>query len=143
MYPIMVDLSHKPVLVVGGGKVARRKVQGLLAAGADVTVISPQIEPELKAMNIRWIQRQYQSGDTAGAVIVFACTDQATINQQIYRDASPACLVNNTGNKAESDFYNVAWTQVDDLSIMISTQGRSPERAKQVRQEIYDFLKKE
>lgn len=140
MYPIMVNLTGKSVVVVGGGQVAARKVQGLLQAGAEVTVISPELDSKLQSADVNWIRRPYQKGDLDNAFLVFACTNQDMVNQAVYWDALPNQLVNNTGNKFESDFFNVAWADVGDVSVMISTQGQSPSRAKQLRKEVIKFL---
>ncbi|MHB9781618.1 precorrin-2 dehydrogenase/sirohydrochlorin ferrochelatase family protein [Streptococcus sp. 10F2] len=141
MYPIMVNLTGKSVVVVGGGQVAVRKVEGLLQAGAKVTVVSPELHPKLQIADVIWINRAYQKGDLDDAFLVFACTNQDLVNQAVYCDALPSQLVNNTGNKFESDFYNVAWADLGDVSVMISTQGQSPSRAKQLRKEVIAFLR--
>lgn len=140
MYPIMVNLSGKLVVVVGGGQVAARKVEGLLQAGARVTVVSPELHPDLHAADVIWIKRPYQKGDLDDAFLVFACTNQDLVNQAVYCDALPNQFVNNTGNKFESDFYNVARADIGDVSVMISTQGQSPSRAKLLRKEVIEFL---
>ena len=75
-----------------------------------------------------------------GAKLVFACTDQAEVNRQIMEDAAPSQLVNNTGDKTFSDFYNVAIARKKDVSVMISTNGLSPSRSKEIRKKIEAIL---
>ena len=86
-YPIFLNLQGKKCVVVGGGKVALRKVKMLLDCGADVTVISPKPCPEIVKLSkdeaIRLIQRDYETGDLKDAVIAMACTDMKKVNRKV------------------------------------------------------------
>ena len=140
MYPVMINIREKKVVVVGGGKVAARKIKTLLAEQAAVTVVSPILHADIPQAEIQWLARPYQTGDLEGAKLVFACTDQAEVNSQIMQDAAPSQLVNNTGDKTFSDFYNVAIARKKDVSVMISTNGLSPSRSKEIRKKIEAIL---
>ena len=140
MYPVMINIREKKVVVVGGGKVAARKIKTLLAEQAAVTVASPTLHADIPQAEIQWLARPYQTGDLEGAKLVFACTDQAEVNRQIMEDAAPSQLVNNTGDKTFSDFYNVAIARKKDVSVMISTNGLSPSRSKEIRKKIEAIL---
>ena len=140
MYPVMINIREKKVMVVGGGKVAARKIKTLLAEQAAVTVVSPTLHADIPQAEIQWLARPYQTGDLEGAKLVFACTDQAEVNSQIMQDAAPSQLVNNTGDKTFSDFYNVAIARKKDVSVMISTNGLSPSRSKEIRKKIEAIL---
>ena len=140
MYPVMINIREKKVVVVGGGKVAARKIKTLLAEPAAVTVVSPTLHADIPQAEIQWLARPYQTGDLEGAKLVFACTDQAEVNSQIMQDAAPSQLVNNTGDKTFSDFYNVAIARKKDVSVMISTNGLSPSRSKEIRKKIEAIL---
>ena len=140
MYPVMINIREKKVVVVGGGKVAERKIKTLLAEQATVTVVSPTLHADIPQAEIQWLARPYQTGDLEGAKLVFACTDQAEVNSQIMQDAAPSQLVNNTGDKTFSDFYNVAIARKKDVSVMISTNGLSPSRSKEIRKKIEAIL---
>lgn len=140
MYPVMINIREKKVVVVGGGKVAARKIKTLLAEQAAVTVISPTLHADIPQAEIQWLARSYQTGDLEGAKLVFACTDQEEVNRQIMEDAAPSQLVNNTGDKTFSDFYNVAIARKKDVSVMISTNGLSPSRSKEIRKKIEAIL---
>lgn len=142
MYPVMIIIKNQPVVVVGGGVVAARKIKGLLKKEAKVTVVSPTLHADIPVEKVNWIAREYQPSDLEGALLVFACTDNQLVNEQIMTDAPFAQLVNNTGNKRHSNFYNVAMLEQDDFSISISTNGVSPQRAKEVRQRLEDILPK-
>ena len=140
MYPVMINIREKKVVVVGGGKVAARKIKTLLAEQAAVTVVSPTLHADIPQAEIQWLARPYQTGDLEGAKLVFACTDQAEVNRQIMEDGAPSQLVNNTGDKTFSDFYNVAIARKKDMSVMISTNGLSPSRSKEIRKKIEAIL---
>ena len=140
MYPVMINIREKKVVVVGGGKVAARKIKTLLAEQAAVTVVSPTLHADIPQAEIQWLARSYQTGDLEGAKLVFACTDQEEVNRQIMEEAAPSQLVNNTGDKTFSDFYNVAIARKKDVSVMISTNGLSPSRSKEIRKKIEAIL---
>ena len=136
MYPVMINIREKKVVVVGGGKVAARKIRTLLAEQAAVTVVSPTLHADIPQAEIQWLARPYQTGDLEGAKLVFACTDQEEVNRQIMEDAAPSQLVNNTGDKTFSDFYNVAIARKKVVSVMISTNCFSPRRSKEILKKI-------
>ena len=140
MYPVMINIREKKVVVVGGGKVAARKIKTLLAEQAAVTVVSPTLHADIPQAEVQWLARSYQTGDLEGAKLVFACTDQEEVNRQIMEEAAPSQLVNNTGDKTFSDFYNVAIARKKDMSVMISTNGLSPSRSKEIRKKIEAIL---
>jgi len=74
-YPVFLDLKDRPVLVVGAGKVALRKTRGLLEAGARITVVAPDCEPEFEELPVRLVRRRFRASDLAGALLVYAATD--------------------------------------------------------------------
>ncbi|MFQ6019257.1 MAG: bifunctional precorrin-2 dehydrogenase/sirohydrochlorin ferrochelatase, partial [Dehalococcoidia bacterium] len=86
-YPVFLDIKEKPVVVIGGGEVALRKVEGLLEAGAVVTVVSPQLHPELAALlqgeRIRQVSRDYRAGDLEGYSLAFVATDDRAANAAV------------------------------------------------------------
>lgn len=140
MYPVMINLENKKVVVVGGGRVAARKIKTLVKSSAKVVVISPSLHEKIDEDTITWVKRCYQKDDLTDAKLVFACTDKPDVNRQVMNDAHPSQLVNNTGDKHFSDFYNVAIAQAKDFSVMISTNGISPERSKEIRRKLEKVL---
>ncbi len=83
LYPVNVKISDRLCVVVGGGKVAYRKVCNLLGCGAAVRIVSPQVDPELEKVihhnNIEWLARGYAQGDVRDAFLVFAATDNRDV----------------------------------------------------------------
>lgn len=141
MYPIMMNITNKPVVVVGGGKVAARKINTLSAEGAEITVISTSLHDTIDKGKVTWLKKSYESGDLAGAALIFACTNDEAVNEQVLADADESQWVNVTSNKQVSEFYNVATTKVNGLSVSVSTEGHSPMRAKQIREQLETYLK--
>ena len=139
MYPIMLDLRNKPVLVVGAGKIAYRKVVKLLEQGADVTVMSRSFSQLFEGLPVRKIQKEY-SPQRGGYSLIFACTNETKTNARIKEIEGAYAFVNNVSDKYNSDFYNVASMEIGDVSVHISTYGESPSRAKQIKEDIYHYL---
>lgn len=139
--PIWLNLSGQLCLIVGGGQVAYRKVEGLLAGQARVRVASPELEPELKRLadqgQIAATYRPYGESDLEGVVLAIAATDDQETNQQVSRDAlSRGILVNIVDQPQAGNFIVPAVVRCGDLVFGISTGGQSPFLARLVRQEL-------
>jgi len=87
MYPVTLNISGRLCVVVGGGRVAERKIFSLLKAGAQVRAVSPQLTEALHELaaagQIIWLARCFQAGDLAGAMLVFAATDSRQVNKLV------------------------------------------------------------
>jgi precorrin-2 dehydrogenase/sirohydrochlorin ferrochelatase len=101
-YPISLDLEGRQCIVVGGGRVAERKVQGLLSCGALVTVISPVLTDDLRQQHadgaIQWLEREYSPGDLAKGFLVIAATDDEETQKQVYEEARTHNLLLNVAD---------------------------------------------
>ena len=140
-YPMFLDISGKRCVVVGGGQVALRKVNMLLEHGADVEVISLDFCSELSDLadsgEIRILHRNYQAGDLKDALIVIASTSDENTNMEIARDArSNVSLVNVVDDPEKSDFIVPSYLRRGDVTIAISTSGRSPALARKIRTKL-------
>jgi precorrin-2 dehydrogenase/sirohydrochlorin ferrochelatase len=140
-YPIFLKIRGKRCVVVGGGQVARRKVRVLLEHGASVEVISPDPCPELIELEGRGeigiLKRQYQPGDLNKAPIAIAATDSSDINQQVIKEAQDkAVLVNAADDLENSDFILPSYLRRGDITIAVSTAGRSPALARKIRSRL-------
>ncbi|MCC4380362.1 precorrin-2 dehydrogenase/sirohydrochlorin ferrochelatase family protein [Limosilactobacillus reuteri] len=140
-YPVILNLADKNVAVVGGGKVACRKINKLLAAGVRPTVISPLLSPEIQPIQINWIPDKYQRKYVENMDIIITCTDDRAVNDQVKKEATHFQLVNNTSDKTNSDFYNLATIKANDMFISVSTMGKSPSMAKKMKNEIKEWIK--
>jgi precorrin-2 dehydrogenase/sirohydrochlorin ferrochelatase len=140
-YPICLDLEKKACIVVGGGRVAERKVLGLLACSAQVTVISPELTEELLFQhaegNIQWIDREYQPGDIKDGFLVIAATDDEETQKQVHEEAASNNLLLNVADVPHRcNFILPATAKQGDLAISISTAGKSPALARKIRMEL-------
>lgn len=140
-YPVHLNLAGKQVLVVGGGEVAARKVSGLLEAGARVTLVSPEITPELKRavgkQALVWVNRTYREVDLGGAMLVFAATDDPELNAQIAHKCHFRRIFCNVANDAEAcDFIIPSRIKRGSLTLTVSTDGKAPFLTRKIRQEL-------
>jgi siroheme synthase-like protein len=140
-YPIFLDLKDRPVLVVGAGKVALRKTRGLLEAGARVTVVAPEWEPEFEDLPVRRVARGFRASDLGGAMLVFAATDDRLVNHRIAVAAKGRGVFANIADSgAEGDFIVPARVQRGSVQIAVSTGGESPRLSAELRRKLEDVL---
>lgn len=142
VYPInLIGLQNHLTLVIGGGKVAARKVTGLLEAGAQVKVISPAVEPEIADLvrqgRLLWDARPYHPGDLAGAFVVISATDDPEVNQAVWQEAQlMGCLINVCDDPERSNFIAPAVVRRGELVVTVSTGGASPALARHLRETL-------
>src|SRR5689334_4123638 len=140
-YPIFLNLKDRAVLVVGAGKVALRKVRGLLDAGASVTVIAPRFEPEFEHLSVRLVPRKFRASDLASVSLVFAAADDRTVNRRIGTLARRRGIFANIADAAaECDFLVPARLSKGAIQIAISTGGVSPRVASGLRRKLEQIL---
>jgi precorrin-2 dehydrogenase/sirohydrochlorin ferrochelatase len=144
-YPVFLDIAGKPVIVIGGGNIAHQKVVGLLKAGADVTVVSPELNHEMATLSdggsFRHLKRDYEPGDLDGYTLAFVATDDRSVNSTVADEGkSRKVWVNAVDDPPYCDFIMPGIAQKGDLIIAISTSGRSPAMARKMREEIEEFL---
>lgn len=144
-YLLGLRLSGRRVLVVGGGRVAQRRVPALLEAGAEVTVVSPSVTPALDDLiatgRVTWHSRPYEVGDCDGAWLVQACTDDRSVNTAVAAEAEAKrvwCV------RADDKDASAAWTpasgRVDEISVAV-TAGGDPRRAAGIRDAVVGALR--
>jgi precorrin-2 dehydrogenase / sirohydrochlorin ferrochelatase len=147
-YPVLLKTGNKKCVVVGGGMVALRKVKTLLQYGAVVRVISPRICKGLSELaqsgNVSLVKRVYQNGDIDGSFLVIIATGSSRINKEILREArNIRILVNTVNDPEECDFIVPASFQRGDITISISTNGKSPALARKLKTAIEKEFGKE
>jgi precorrin-2 dehydrogenase/sirohydrochlorin ferrochelatase len=140
-YPILLDLNRKLCVIVGGGRVAERKVRSLLQAGARVKVISPHLILSLERLKenrkIIHRQRSFRTGDLEGAFLAIAATDDRQANERVFSQSLQRKIpVNVVDDPVHSSFIVPSLVQQGDLIIAISTSGKSPALAKALRQKF-------
>ena len=121
-YLACLDLAGRSCLVVGGGKVGLEKARGLLECGAVVTVVAPQIEPELQQLPVRWRRKRYETEDLAGNTLVVAATPVRSVNHRIFRDAEERSMLVNVVDTPElCSFILPAVYRRDPIALAVST----------------------
>lgn len=149
VYPIMLRLGRQRVVVVGGGSIAARKVNGLLKGGAQsVTVIAPQLCGTLQQLadegSIRWQAKRYEKSVLEQAGLVFAATDDRQLNVQISNDALNCdILVCNVSDGEQGSFITPAVARSNELTLAISSGGSSPALVKHLKRELeHNYLQR-
>jgi siroheme synthase-like protein len=144
-YPIFIDLSRRRCVVIGGGAVAQRRIEGLLEAGAIVTVVSPAITDALAQWvaqgALRHVARLYEAGDLAGCNLAFVATDDREVNQAVFSEARLRCVwINSADDPENCDFILPAVIRRGELSVAICTGGASPATTRAVREELESYF---
>lgn len=144
-YPVLINLQRFRCIVVGGGKIAHRKVLSLLNFGADITVISPKImKPILelaKLHSIRIIKKSYSEDYIKGYQIAFSATDNRAINLSVRKDCTKnGILLNVVDDPALCDFILPANVIRGDLTISIASQGNAPFFTKKMKSKIEELI---
>ncbi|MBS9768635.1 MAG: bifunctional precorrin-2 dehydrogenase/sirohydrochlorin ferrochelatase [Flavobacteriaceae bacterium] len=146
-YSLSIDLRKRKCVVVGGGKVALRKVRKLCLAGAEVLVVSPEVLPEfteeIALQNLTICYEKYHKKFLKNAVLVFASTSDFAVNQQICKDAEELGIWVNSVNGAEyGSFIIPATCNKSILNIGITTEGKAPSLSKEFRKYFQEKMAK-
>lgn len=141
LLPVNIDVHGKKAVIVGGGTVAERKCRSLLEAGAVVTVIAPEVIPELAARELQGeisvTLRCWHPGDCHDAFIVFAATDDRATNRSVAEEAQRCgILVCVSDAPLEGTFTSPSSIRRGDLLLTVSTGGKSPALSRRIRQEL-------
>ena len=141
-YPVVLDLHGVPVLVVGAGPVAVRKIAGLVAAGADVRVVAPEIDEQLDRQGVVEVrERVYEPDDLDGVRLVVTATGVEAVDAAVAADARARGIwVNAADQPADCDFILPAIARQGPVSVAVSTDGKSPALAARLRDRIASLL---
>jgi uroporphyrin-III C-methyltransferase/precorrin-2 dehydrogenase/sirohydrochlorin ferrochelatase len=140
-YPLFLGLERRPVVVVGGGAVALRRVPDLIAAGAVVHVVAPYVDPGLAVLDVTVERREFVPGDLDHAWLVLACTSDAAVNAAVAEAAERRriwCV--RADDASRSTAWRPAVAQVDDFTLAVSAGG-DPGRAGRLRDELETRLR--
>lgn len=144
MYPILLSLKERAILVIGAGTVATRKVRELITAGGQPVVVAPTASPLIQewaaAGLIHWQARPFQVKDLRGIQLIFLCTADQEVQEQVLQAKLPEQWLNDTTQQAHSDFFNMGTLREPDFLLAISTLGKDPSKAKALRQALQVWL---
>ena len=137
LYPVNLALSGRRCVVVGGGQVAARKAASLLDAGAEVTVVAPEISDEIRALPVAVLERDYRTGDLDGAWLAIAATDSPAVNRAVDADGRDARVWVNAADDPEACSFTLpAVVRRGPVTVAVSTAGHSPALAAWLRERI-------
>jgi len=140
-YPVFLTLSGKSVVIIGGGAVAGRKAEAILAAGANLTVVARKIDDAVreacKGADTKLLEGDYRKDHLAGAVLVIAATSDNELNRQICEDCRELGILCNVVDVPDlCDFFVPAVVRRGGLQIAISTEGDCPAYARHLRKKL-------
>lgn len=145
LFPVFLELKGRPVLVVGGGPAAARKVRSLLETGALVRLVAPRLCEELERLAVEgrlgWRRRVYRRRDARGCMLVFAATDSHETNARIGRDARRRGLFHTVMSRGqEGDMIVAAAVRRDPIVVAVSSSGKVPYLTKKLRERLERML---
>lgn len=137
-FPFYIDIENKKCVVVGGGVVALRKVEKLLPFKPRITVIAPEIHEEIEGLSELEIhRRKFVDKDIEGAFLVISATDDKELNAHIFKLCNDRnILVNTVDDKDNCSFIFPALVKKENVTVGISTEGKSPIYARFLREKI-------
>ncbi|MTT30966.1 NAD(P)-binding protein [Terrilactibacillus sp. BCM23-1] len=140
LIPVMVDLNRRHVVIVGGGKIATRKMKLLKETGARITIVSPSIEAALQSLqkngDFIWKPKQFEKQDIADADVIIVATNDSEINQQVVEGAPCHALINDTEDAERGNMTFPSFFRKGRLTVSTSTGGASPSLAKMINQKL-------
>lgn len=147
-YPICLDIQDALCVVVGGGRVAERKIASLVECGARVRVISPEITDALRQRAdkgaFQWVAEAYAAGGVAGARLVIAATSDRAVNARVYAEAYAAAIpVNTVDDPEHCTFIIPAIHQCGDIQIAVNTCGGAPGVSRRIRDRVGSVMGEE
>lgn len=145
MYPITLKIEGKLCVVAGGGKIAFNKIGPLLRAKAVVTVVSPEVIPEIEQLylegKINVLKKEIEEDDYKNAFLIIAATNFPEVNSEIYEKTKHTKLINVISDAEMGNFHIPATLSRGRLQVSVATGGASPMLAKKIRdelEEVYD-----
>ena len=140
-YMACLDLRDKDCLVVGGGRVATEKVHGLLDCAAQVTVIAPQVEDDLRRLPVHVERREFRRSDVVGRFLVIAATNDRFVNSDVSSVAAERSTLCNVADDPElCSFILPATVRRDPIVVGVSTGGASPALAQRIRSDVAELI---
>ena len=139
-FPFYIDIKDKKCVIVGGGRVALRKIEKLIPFEPDITVIAPEINSEIERFGVKLFRRKIQDSDFDGAFFAVSATDDEEVNCHVFELCSHrGILINTVDDMEKCGFIFPALVKRDNITISVSTSGKSPAYAAYLRGRIEDI----
>lgn len=139
--PISIRITEKKIVLIGGGKVAMEKITSLKRFTSNITIISKDIDSAIQKLPYTIIKKLYEKSDLRGFFLVYACTDNAGINEQIRNDCNDlGILINVVDNPGLCDFISPAIYKKEYMTVAVSSAGKEVRRSIELRNRIGGFL---
>ncbi|MDD6489977.1 MAG: bifunctional precorrin-2 dehydrogenase/sirohydrochlorin ferrochelatase [Clostridia bacterium] len=140
-FPFYIDIENKKCVIVGGGKIALQKLKKIILFNPEITVIAPNICDEIEKIGVKTERRKFIDKDIKNAFMVISATDDEKLNAHIFELCKAEnILVNTVDDKEKCGFIFPSIIKKDDVTVGITTSGKSPLYAKYLRQQIEDLL---
>lgn len=140
LFPVLLNLDYKKVVIVGGGHVAYQKLVALLPTKANIIVVSPDVQanivPLLEKPNITWRQKTFEPKDLDDASLIFAATNSEAVNDAVEEATQHWQLLSRADAQSRIDFINPAVVRRGDLVVAVSTSGASPSLTRKIKKEL-------
>lgn len=135
--PVCLNITGKKILFIGGGKTASHKLKALIRYTRNITILAEKISPEIRAKGLTLLEKSYESGDLEGFFLVYACTNNKTLDRKIKDDGeAQGLLVNITDTADLSHFTSPAIFKKDNMSIAVSSNAEDVRKAISWRKKI-------
>lgn len=138
--PLVVDISQKQIVVIGGGKIAERRINVLKTYTKQIQIISPTLTNSLEHLVdkqvIQWRNKTFESSDVQDAYLIIAATNDTAVNQSILQAKPDKALINMAGQALAGDVFIPSILRRGKLMISVSTQGASPKLTSQILAEL-------
>ncbi len=144
-FPINIDIQNKSCVLIGGGNVAYRKALSLLRAGADIRLISPEINDGVRSLvddgAVKWIDRCYQQGDLQGATLAIVAVDDPAVGKKVSEEATRLNIPINVADIPEQCTFTLSsCIERGDLLVTISTGGKCPAFSRHMRLKLEEIV---
>ncbi|PID15981.1 siroheme synthase [Sporosarcina sp. P34] len=139
-FPLLMNVDYKKVVIVGGGHVARQKIEALLPTNAKITVVSPSVietvQQYVNEGSVTWKEKAFESGDLDDAALIFAVTNDEEVNNSVEEATQHWQLLSRSDVKGRLDFINPAVVRRGEFVVTVSTSGASPGLTRKVKTDL-------
>lgn len=139
--PVSLNLTGKEVLIVGGGKIAYQKIKGISNYTKNIRIVARHVNEAIRNLGLPFSEKDYEKSDLGNSFMVYACTNDRCVNQQVYDDANAQkMIVNVVDNPPLCDFVSLATYKKEHMTVSVGSNGQDVKTAIRWRDKIKDYL---